>query len=442
MHKSRARCRLTRAVRCAHSCGHTVALEDPARPVVPRLPIAGVFHEKLQCPLLPYAGTAASLSTYCLFPGYSGAGLVAFTDGSFRHDEGRGCQSGYAVVICKLTDVVDPDFDFSAEKCVVLTGTAPVSGANYTAEMQALLTTMHAIPVNVPLLCGSDALSAIQVLQKRFVSDTAALRLGARSLVLPARSLIELRSEHGCPPVWRHIESHTTKDGVLYRGNAMADKCAADACGDPRCPALTSEGAYTFWRDMSGDENRFLGQLWHISGDLRASLKSGERSALLAAWQDKTTAQGDLARSAGAAVLRLLDRVRKTREHSLFTFLVKAVTKQLATADKLFPALRRTGNTPPCPLCGKQEDHEHPLRAGTNVAISVLPLTGLRAAFGSCATGWRTLEPSAPGSFSDSRRSAPQQPSLMSDPEAAQCLPNTTHMLGRLGSSRVTSSRH
>ena len=116
------------------------------------------------------------------------------------------------------------------------TGTAPVSGANYTAEMQALLTTMHAIPVNVPLLCGSDALSAIQVLQKRFVSDTAALRLGARSLVLPARSLIELRSEHGCPPVWRHIESHTTKDGVLYRGNAMADKCAADACGTPAVP--------------------------------------------------------------------------------------------------------------------------------------------------------------------------------------------------------------
>ena len=66
------------------------------------------------------------------------------------------CQSGYAVVICKLTDVVDPDFDFSAEKCVVLTGTAPVSGANYTAEMQALLTTVYAIPVNVPLLCGSD----------------------------------------------------------------------------------------------------------------------------------------------------------------------------------------------------------------------------------------------------------------------------------------------
>ena len=90
--------------------------------------------------------------------------------------------------------------------------------------------------------------------------------------------------------MWRHIESHTTKDGVLYRGNAMADKCAADACGDPRCPALTSEGAYTFWRDMSKDENRFLGQLWHISGDLRASLKSAERSALLAAWQDKTTA--------------------------------------------------------------------------------------------------------------------------------------------------------
>ena len=54
--------------------------------------------------------------------------------GSFRHDEERGCQSGYAVDICKLADVADPSFDVASAKCVILTGTVPVSGANYTEQ--------------------------------------------------------------------------------------------------------------------------------------------------------------------------------------------------------------------------------------------------------------------------------------------------------------------
>jgi hypothetical protein len=54
--------------------------------------------------------------------------------------------------------------------------------------------------------------------------------------------------------------------------------------------------------------------------------------------------------------------VRRTGDHGLFTFLVKAITKQLATADKLFPMDRRAGCLAPCPLCGGIEDHMHPLR--------------------------------------------------------------------------------
>ena len=179
----------------------------------------------------------------------------------------------------------------------------------------------------------------------------------------------------------------TGKFNWLYRGNAMADKCATDACGDPRCPALANEGAYTFWRDMSEDTDRFVGQLWHVAGVLRASLKHAERSALLTAWQDRTTAQGDLARFAGVAVSRLLDRVRKTHEHLLFTFLVKAVTKQLATADKLFPAHRRAGTTPPCPLCGKRENHEHPLRCRRRHGDQRAGLDKIVRGFGNCAAG-------------------------------------------------------
>ena len=47
------------------------------------------------------------------------------------------------------------------------------------------------------------------------------------------------------------------------------------------------------------------------------------------------------------------------RDHRLFTFLIKAMTKQLATADKLHPALRRTGIILMCPLCSGPEAHTH-----------------------------------------------------------------------------------
>ena len=87
----------------------------------------------------------------------------------------------------------------------------------------------------------------------------------------------------------------------------------------------------------SGVVTKLEGALWHNSGDLRASLKKAENSALLKHWQTGTSSQGDIARATDATVTRLLDAVRKTRDTRLFTFLVKAVTKQLAAADKLFP---------------------------------------------------------------------------------------------------------
>jgi hypothetical protein len=88
--------------------------------------------------------------------------------------------------------------------------------------------------------------------------------------------------------------------GAVYRENAEADRLADEARGEPCVPALTHESAYTFWRDLA-DENaqRFEGPLWHVSGDLRSSLKKAERSILLKDWQNGTTAQGDIVRAAG-----------------------------------------------------------------------------------------------------------------------------------------------
>ena len=171
---------------------------------------------------------------------------------------------------------------------------------------------------------------------------------------------------------------------MLYRGNALADKHASKASGDPCCPALSREGAFTLWCDRSRAMDHFGGPLWHVSGDLRASLKSVERTALLERWQEGTTAQGDVARSAGAALSHFLEAVRRTRERTLFTFLLKAATKQLATADKLFPALRRIGSVPPCPLCQRPEDHMHALSCRSEHGLQ-------RAALASTTRGLREL---------------------------------------------------
>ena len=95
-------------------------------------------------------------------------------------------------------------------------------------------------------------------------------------------------------------------------------------------------------------------------GDLRSSLKLAGCSSLVDDWKTGTTAQGDIVRRYGSGVVHLIDAARKSRDHRLFTFLIKAITKQLATADKLHPALRRTGVILMCPLCSGPEGHTHP----------------------------------------------------------------------------------
>jgi hypothetical protein len=229
----------------------------------------------------------------------------------------------------------------------------------------AILTALHAIPINVPLLIASDAESALQAIWKPVVANGKAFRTGARSLVSQARDLLALRHLAGTPTSWMHVESHTGKSDAISRGNAMADHRAGLAAGEPRPPALSHEHAFTFWRCCgSCDHDGFCPTPYHISGNLRASLKKGERSTLLESWRTKTTAQGDVARGS-PGILRWLDHVRRTGDNVLFNFLIRAITKQLATADKLNPQERLAGIPLLCPICSTPENHLHPFLCHT-----------------------------------------------------------------------------
>ena len=219
-------CRTTGALRDALFAGHTMAWPDRIRPLPFTFSATGVFHPEIGCNLLPGACSPVQSPFYCLQPSYSGQRLVAFTDGSFTPSDGRPgsrAMSGSAVVICRAEDIRTAGYDFHHGSYVTLSCTAPVSGANYTAEVKALYTLLHAVFLNVPLMCASDALSALQAMWKPAISRGGELRLGARSLTLPARSLLKMRKDLRCPGLRTHVRSPTRGSDVMSRGNALAD---------------------------------------------------------------------------------------------------------------------------------------------------------------------------------------------------------------------------
>ena len=146
-----------------------------------------------------------------------------------------------------MEDYLDPTYTFAEGTYHVLRGAAPLAGANYAAEVKALLAVLHGIPLNAPLLCISDALSALQVLWKPVLANGGRVRLGARSLVVPARTLLALRSPHTVSERV-HVHSHTGGTDMNARGNSIADEqaqLAAEQC-DPCGPALAAKSLGSF----------------------------------------------------------------------------------------------------------------------------------------------------------------------------------------------------
>ena len=213
----------------------------------------------------------------------------------------------------------------------------------------------------------SDCESALQVLGRASVSCTARLRLGARSLMTPVLQLVEARRSVGFPLAWGHVASHTGSDDVASRVNALADELADLARGAPTTPALSCESPFTFWQDRAGaGEYDFSDELWHVSGDLRASLKKVLQSELVAEWQVTTGSQGLAVRKDPKELALLLHAVRRTRDANLFTFLLRAVTRQTPTAFNNYPELARAGLPLVCPLCGQPERALHPGTCATS----------------------------------------------------------------------------
>ena len=232
---------------------------------------------------------------------------------------------------------------------------APASGGNYTAEVQAILTALHGVPVNTPLLIVSDCKSALQAAWLEVVPDGRRIRMGARSLMASIREILEIRrSRFNCPATRLHIHSHTSNTSTLARGNALADRLAGLHAGTPAPPALQGEERVVFWDTDSLDET---GQPAHICEDLRAHLRAKAQQGLLDKLQAKGS-QGEVARRRGPALLDLL-RTLRGRGGSAHTFAFAALLRHLPTADRTFTGLDSWHSHTACNLCGMAQCAEY-----------------------------------------------------------------------------------
>jgi hypothetical protein len=265
---ARARDRLTIAVKAGRSL-HTYFMfrTDSTPPARLRSGTRGLPNPILGCdldptPPPPNAGPRW-LEHYCTQPEYVGRGVALFTDGSYSKDEQGSARSGSAIILCKREDAEDPSYNFHPGSCVVVHATAPLSGANYSSETTGILTGLRIVPVQVPVLVVSDALSALQAIWRPLTADMKALRQGARPQVIPAQTLLRIRREAGADSSYVHVESHTGLSDTLSRGNELADIEADKAARTlPECrPLLTFDAKCTLWREVNS-------HLQHIGGDL------------------------------------------------------------------------------------------------------------------------------------------------------------------------------
>ena len=116
---------------------------------------------------------------------------------------------------------------------------------------------------------------------------------------------------------------------------------ADTARGPPAAPALTCEPQYTYWQDREGGRGDHdfseVATLWHVSGDLRASIKGVLFGRLRDKWAEQTSSQGEVIRAAAGEAALLLGAVRRTRDAQLF--LLRALTSQTPTSVRNYPEM-------------------------------------------------------------------------------------------------------
>ena len=289
--------------------------------------------------------------------------VAAFTDGS--HTRGQG--GGYAAVFFAAADVLG-----TLRDPYVAAGPAPLAGANYAAEVRAVLT---ALDYTVDTDVYTDCASAVEVLSKDLVPLGKRLRLGARSLVMGCRLKLALRRALGLRTRLYHVPAHTGSGDTRSRGNAIADRVAGQARGRDAPPHLDNEEHYVFWHKSGSPGPARPRGLTHVSGNLRKLLCQLTRDRMEGRWAALPT-QGRTIHMCAGQLSGFLDYVRRTKDGALLLFLLQMSTGQTSTPDRNLWGASRHGSALLCPLCGRRTSPAHPFTCpGNSDALAQLRRT-------------------------------------------------------------------
>ena len=318
-------------------------------------PRDGEWNHALQSTLLADRGTT-DLCAPLGFPRH----FLAYTDGSFIPVRG----GSYASILQLETNAHVALCD---RPKAILHGPTPLAGANYSAELGALLATLQALPLDSSVTIVTDATSAIPVLLKKVTPAGAELRTGCRAQIRACRHIITLKSSLGGNVSFRPVRSHTGAPDPDSEGNRLADRTAPLSMSRETPPFLLGED-FAFWKPADGKP--CLGHprgLRHIAGDLRKTALQLTNKQLLQRWA-KHPLQGATPREAGGRMLDWVTRIRRTKDPNLLLFLLQMVTKQLPVPTRTLWGTQRSDTAILCALCHEPCDHEHPFVCRANDA--------------------------------------------------------------------------
>jgi hypothetical protein len=286
---------------------------------------------------------------YCP-PMREGASLVCFTDGSFQ----AGGLGGFAAIFCDARAVQEDGYLFCPDSFTAIYGPSPSSGANYAAEVRAILAALQSTPVDTDLRIVTDCLSALQSLAVEVVSEGRRLRSGARSLITSCRNLLWIRAAHGANTTFDFVNSHTGALDWRSRGNEVADSFAAVAVGHAP-PFLAHEEEFVFWHKLHNPPTPPA----HVSGNLRTVLRDCLNASLVTKWC-LTRTQGEIVRMLGPSMVTWLDTIRRSGDGNALLFALQMTTLQIPTPCKTLWSAHRDPASLTCPLCKSRSSPRHP----------------------------------------------------------------------------------
>ena len=203
------------------------------------------------------------------------------------------------------------------------------SGANFLAELTAVLAALVSIPAQADVEIVMDCMGGLGAIARDDYSERSRIRAACRAVLTSIRRAAMTRDMFQASPSLRHVHSHLGENTAAARGNQRADARAnrerIEAIDLPYVPFLQNEERYIAW--IKGRTST-----WHVTGDFRREMRRWAWTALVHRWAALRTA-GRCAKSNPEGTLELCRLIRKRKCSRDLLFAVLGLCEHLPVGE-------------------------------------------------------------------------------------------------------------